>query len=278
MSVITFYTSCKEEAGNTVSALSFATYSGITENKKTLIISTGLNDTTMTDSLWPIQRKRISGLFGPNTSVISQNGMEDIDRMVRANRLTPEVMQNYTRVALKGRLELLNGYKGTEEQYIDIQRNYAQIITLASKAYDNVIVDLDKTLNKQVKTQVLNVSDIVVALTSQKFSNVKELVEKIENNDTFRSDNTIFAIGKYNDRTKYNIKNISRSLLKKTETINTIPYNSLIFEATQEGKVIDVFWKFLNLKIKDENTFFIDELKRLKEEVDKKIKNIQMRR
>lgn len=278
MSVITFYTSCKEETGNTVSALAYGTYLGITENKKTLLISTGLNDNTMAESLWPVQRKKMSGLFGPNTNLISQNGMEDLDRMARSNRLSPEVMPNYTRVALKGRLELLNGYKGSQDQYQEVQKQYAQIITFAAKAYDTVIIDLDRCLDLQTKIQIINASDIVVALTTQKAENVKKLSESIAKAELLRHDNSIIAIGKYDDKTKYNAKNISRSILRQTEIVNTIPYNSLIFEATQEGKIIDVFWKFLNLKIKDENTFFIEELKRLEDTIEKKLKELQMRK
>ena len=38
----------------------------------------------------------------------------------------------------------------------------------------------------------------------------------------------------------------------------------------QEGRLIDMFLRFLNLSERDENTFFVDEIKRLKENIDKK--------
>ena len=37
MAVIAFYTNGKEQAGNTISALSLATYIGIEHNKRTLL-------------------------------------------------------------------------------------------------------------------------------------------------------------------------------------------------------------------------------------------------
>lgn len=278
MPVITFYTNCKEEAGNTVSTVAFGTYLGIEESKKTLIISTGMNDDTMTKSLWPAQNKKMSGLFGPNTNMISQNGIEDLDRMVRSNRLTPESIQNYTRVALKGRLELLNGYRGSEEQYQEVQNDYVQVVTFAKKAYDNVLIDLDKNLQKQTKYEILNASDIVIALATQKLDTIQQTVDEMNRGQLLKKDNTLIAIGKYDEKSKYNAKNITRSYLKQSNTINTIPYNTLILEAIQEGKLIDVFWKFLNLKIKDENSFFVDELKRLKESTETKVREIQMKK
>ena len=43
MSVISFYTNVKDQTGNTVSAISLATYIGIVQNKRVLFISTTLN-------------------------------------------------------------------------------------------------------------------------------------------------------------------------------------------------------------------------------------------
>ena len=96
MAVITFYPSCDKETGNTIAAMTFATYIGITKNKKTLLISTGLNDSTIKESLWVIQQKKRSGLFGPNTTSMAQNGIEELDRIIRSNRFTPEIITNYT--------------------------------------------------------------------------------------------------------------------------------------------------------------------------------------
>ena len=44
-----------------------------------------------------------------------------------------------------------------------------------------------------------------------------------------------------------------------------------MFEAIQEEKIIDLFLKLMSLKGKDENTFFVEELKRLSDDIDQKI-------
>ena len=58
MAVVAFYTNIKDQTGNTVSALSLATYMGIVQNKRTLLISTALNDKTIKEALWPPQTKK----------------------------------------------------------------------------------------------------------------------------------------------------------------------------------------------------------------------------
>lgn len=277
MAIITFYTPGKGEAGNTISTVCFATYLGIAENKKNLLIPTGINDNSMENALWPPKKERRSGLFGPNVVGVSQNGMEELNRIIKSNKLSPELIQNYTKVALKGRLELLCGYKGTVDQYKEGQKDFIEVINLAGKSYDNVIVDLDKDLDVQTQSQILDLSDVIVALTTQRADNVKKLAEDIEKGNFTKSKNAIIALGKYDNSTRYNIKNLTRSFLKKYGLVNAIPYNSLVFEAIQEGRIIDLFLQFKNLKIEDDNTFFTGELKRLKESIEKKNREVHMR-
>ena len=275
MAVITFYTNCKEETGNTTAAMALATYLGIEKNKKILFISTALNDNTPREAFWPVQNKKISGLFGPNTSIIAENGIEGLDRVIRSNKISPDIITDYTKVALTNRLEILLGYKGSEEQYAEIQKQYVQIINMANKCYDTVIVDIDKDLDIKIKNEILNVSDIVLGMTTQKLENINNLIKTIAQGVAIKKSNTILVLGKYDEKSKYNAKNISRNVLKQRELVNTIPYNTRLFESVQEGKIIDMILDFRSLKTKDENSFFIEEIKRLVESINNKMVEIQ---
>lgn len=280
MAVVAFYTNCKDQTGNTVSAISLATYMGIVQNKRTLVISTAFNNNEMKRALWPVQTKKRSGLFGPNTSSTpdNDNGIEGLDRIIRSNRITPDIITDYTKVALKGRLEILQGYSGSEEQYREIQKQYSQIITLAGQVYDIVIVDIDKELETKTKMEILNEVDVVVAMTTQKMENIKNLLRIIAEGTTLKKEKTIITLGRYDEKSKYNAKNISRSILKTKRIINTVPYNTVVFEDIQEGKIIDTFIRFLGLKRKDENTFFIEEINRLKEAIEERYEYLQQMR
>ena len=79
--------------------------------------------------------------------------------------------------------------------------------------------------------------------------------------------NTVITIGKYMEDTKYNIKNITRSILKRKEMVNAIPYNKLFFEASQEGKVIDLFLNLMRITEKDANYDFVTKIKDLIQEI-----------
>lgn len=278
MAIISFYTNCREETGNTISAVVFATYMGITKNKKMLLLPTGLNDNTIKEALWPEQIKKKTGLFGANTGAISQSGIEDLDRMIRSNRISPDIISNYTRVALKERLEAINCFNGEQKQYNEIKEHFKEIILLANKVYELVIVDVDKSLGLETVAEILNISDVVVNVTSQKLKNIEKMVNYIEKDELLKKYNTIMAIGKYNDDSKYNMKNISRNILRQRKMINTIPYNTLVFEALQEGRIIDVLVSFLDMKIKDKNEFFLQEVKRLSEDIENKITEVQMKK
>ena len=274
MPIISFYTNCKEQTGNTVSALSLATYLGIAHNKKTLLISTSYNENTVRQALWETQTKKKSGLFGPNTAMVSDNGIEGLDRVIRSNKISPNIITDYTKVALTNRLEVLLGYKGMDEHFQEIQKQYPQIATLASKCYDTVIIDIDKNLNPKIISELLDISDVVVAVTTQKMNDIIQLNEKINQGQLLKRYNTIIAIGRYDQKSKYNAKNVSRNLLRQKEMVNTIPYNTALFEAIQEGMAIDIFLKFLSLKGIDDNTFFLEEIKRLGESIEQKYKEI----
>jgi len=275
MAIISFFTSSKEQTGNTLSAIALATYLGIEKNQKILYIATDLNSDTVKNAVWATQTKKKSGLFGPNTNVMSDNGIEGLDRVIRSNKISPDIITDYTKVALTGRLEFLLGYKGSDEQYEEIQKQYMQIVNMASKCYDTVIVDIDRKLKLKTQMELLKISDIVIAMTTQRISDISKLLYSMAEGTMITKRNTLITLGKYDEKSKYNAKNISRNVLKQKEIINTIPYNTVLFDSVQEGQIIDMFIKFLSLKIQDENTFFVDEIKRLTESIDKKIEDVR---
>ena len=167
-------------------------------------------------------------------------------------------------------MEVLQGYNGSEDQYKEIQKQYSQIINLSRQIYDTVIVDIDKELDNKTKLEILNQTDVVVAMTTQNLNNLETLQRAIAEGIMLNKNNTIITLGKYDEKSKFNLKNISRNIIRTKEMVNTIPYNTVLFDDIQQGKIIDTFIKFLSLNDKDENTFFIDEIKRLKDNIDKK--------
>lgn len=226
--------------------------------------------------LYGLLKQEKDGLFGPiSTVTVNDNGIEGLDRIIRSNRISPDIITDYTRVALRGRLEVLQGYSGSKEQYKEIQKQYLQIINLSKQVYDMVIVDIDRKLDNKTKIELINQTDVIVAMTTQKLDNLEKLQRAIADGSLLKKENTIITLGKYDEKSRFNMKNISRNIIRMKDMVNTVPYNSVLFDDTQEGKIIDMFIRFLSLTDKDENTFFVDEIKRLKETIDQKEKLVK---
>ena len=112
---------------------------------------------------------------------------------------------------------------------------------------------------------------MIVSTVSQRVKKIEELNNLIKKNELLKTNNTIITLVKYMEDTKYNIKNISRNVLKTKDWVNTIPYNSLFFEASQEASVIDLFLNLTKIREKDTNYFFIQEIKRLYDTIQHKL-------
>ena len=151
------------------------------------------------------------------------------------------------------------------------KERYSQIVSLAGKYYDFVIVDLDNQVGQQTVKEILNGSDIIVTTVSQRAKKIEELQDLINKTEALKKDKTIITLTKYMEDTKYNIKNISRNLLKSRDLVNTIPYNNLFFESSQEASVIDLFLNLTKIREKDTNYFFLQEIKRLYETIQLKL-------
>jgi len=268
----------KNKFGNTSSAVALATQMAMEHNRKILLLSTSLNDRIIKESFWEEPKNRLFGLITTNDNGIDRSGIEGLDRILRSNKISPEIITDYTRVILTNRLEVLLGVEGTKEQYDLIKEGFLKVIPLANEYYDTVIVDLDRNLGELITTEILKKSDVVVSIVSQRAKQIEQVYKQIKAGKTIKESGSIIAIGRYIEGTKYNAKNITRNILKKRETINTIPYNNLFFEATQEGKVIDLFLSFMKIKEKDANYEFVEEIKKLSKAIEMQIKISQMSR
>ena len=65
-------------------------------------------------------------------------------------------------------------------------------------------------------------------------------------------------------------------MINEKNQVLTIPYNTLFFEAADEGKIPDLFLKFKKfLDPEDRNAFFVEEIKRVSESIVYRIQAIQ---
>ncbi len=277
MSIVTFWNGTKEQSGTTFSAIAFAVQSAIQHNMKILLISTSFNDTTTRDCFWKSNIKK--SIFGSSAEKISNNGIEGLELLMRGGKITPNRIPEYTGILLRDRLEVLTGVESSNQDLYDkVKEKYGQIISLAKEYYNLVVVDLDRRLNIEYQRTILGLSDIIVPVVTQKAKDIQMIQELINQNDILNRENTVITIGRYMEDTKYNAKNITRNILKSKDIINVVPYNNLLFEAAQEGRVIDIFFDFMKIRERDINYRFTQELNRLFDTTKGKNDMLKMKR
>ena len=278
MSVVTFWNSGKEQTGKTLSIAAISTYMAIEHNYRILVISTGKEDQTLDRCFWEEKKvKRNLGLFGPNTHVAMEEGISGLIKIMRSNKLEPENITNYTKIVFKDRLEILQTYKGNQEDYKDLSRMYPDIINLANNYYDLVLVDLDAEIDENTKKQILESSNLIVANLSQRLASINNFIKIREEQPMFATKKVLLLLGRNDKFSKYTIKNISRYMNEKNK-VSTIPYNTLFFEAAEEAKVPDLFLKLRkSVDEDDRNGFFIAEVGRTAENIIYRLQDLQMK-
>lgn len=279
MSVVTFWNSGKEETGKTLAIAAISTYMAIEHNYRILVISTSKDDKVLENCFWkPKKTKKNLGLFGPNTNIAMEEGVDGLIKIMKSNKLAPENITNYTKIVFKDRLEILQSYKGNSEEYKEIINMYPDIINLANNYYDLVLVDLDSNINSYVVEKIIGASNLVVINLSQRLTCIDNFLEIREKNAMFKAKKTLLLIGRYDKYSKYSIKNISRYMNEKN-IVSTIPYNTLFFEAAEEGKVPDLFLRLRKTVDEDDrNGFFIAEVGRTVENIIYRLQNLQTKR
>ena len=278
MSIVTFWNSGKEQTGKTLSIAASSTYMAIEHNYRILVISTGKGDKTLDRCFWQEKKVRKNlGLFGPNTHVAMEEGISGLIKIMRSNKLEPENITNYTKIVFKDRLEILQTYKGSEQDYNDLSKMYPDIINLANKYYDIVLVDLDAEMDEKSTNQILEASNLIVVNLSQRLGSLNNFMQIREEQSVFDTQKALILIGRYDKFSKYTIKNISRYMNEKNK-VSTIPYNTLFFEAAEEAKVPDLFLRLRkSVDEEDRNGFFIGEVGRTVENIIYRLQDLQMK-
>ena len=275
MSIITFWSNGKEETGKTLSIAAIATHMAIEHNHRILVISTSYKDETLNNCFWEHKKvKRNLGIFGPNTNLAMEDGIDGLSKMMKSNKLSPENITNYTKIIFKDGLEILQCFKGEKREYADIANTYVDIINLANNYYDYVFVDLDRQVGEEIADTILGISNLVVASLSQRLSSINNFMEIREKKSILNSKKTILLIGRYDKFSKYTVKNITRYMGERNKVL-TIPYNTLFFEACEEAKVPDLFLKLRKTDEDDRNGFFLAEVRRTTESILYRVEDLR---
>lgn len=268
MSIIGFWSASEKETGQTLTAAALATYLGVKHNYRMLLVDATFNDDVMERCFWKINPKNDTTRKLNKGKIDISSGAEGLVSAVASNKATPEIITNFTRVVLKNRLDVLCGLKTViPEDFNKSLMLYKDIVNMANKYYDLVIVDIEKTLKKETTKALLGASHIIIADFTQNYKQYEEYVTAISaNKKTFSRVKLIPLLTNADEASKYNVKNTSRIL--KEKDLNVFPYNPVLKDASSDATLVNFFLRYgLSTTGTDKNTELIKAL----DEIDKAI-------
>jgi len=276
MPIITFWSETREETAKTLSIAAAATHMAINHQFKILLLSTAFEDDTLENCFWDLKQGKKSKIKITENKTNINSGIEGLYKLYMSNRLTPDQIPDYTKVVFAGhRLEILPISKTTTyETYEETLKTYKDIIETANKYYDYVFVDLNKGFRYPELIKILEISDLIVVNLTQRIKIIDNFIKLREEKNMFKAPNVMLLLGRYDKYSKYSAKNVARYMGEKKQ-INTVPYNTLFFEACGEGDAAEYFLKFKKTDIKDKNGFFISEIAKLNENILSTIQMLQ---
>lgn len=274
MPIITFWSNNEKAIGQTVSAALATTVLAMEHNYKVLLISGDYENFTMENCFGAQEsNKEIIKSFVKKPQVSLDSGMKGLLKLADSNKVTPEVIHDYTKIVFKNRLEVLySPVKLEKEERENILEKIKNIILNASRYYDYVIVDLKKGLQYDEQMELLNASEVIVLNIDPGTKTIEDFLqeEKLQH----LHDKIVWNICRSDNKSKYNTKNLTRVVLKK-QNICEVPYNTLVLEASQEGLIAELLIRLKTLKDEDSNLVLVKKIQELVENILQKYQEMR---
>lgn len=269
MAIITFWNDGKVETNQSMTIAAIATTLAINYDYKILIVNTKNNDTSLERAFEP--KHNINSVFSKGKMDLA-TGLSGVVKAIASNKTSPEIITNYTKIILRN-LELLTEKKTDKEEFDRYKTYIKEILKLANRYYDIVLVDLEGSVEEQEIKQILEMSAVKIATLVQNLNVIDDYIEQKERNLVLQDNDWIVSIGKYDEKSKYTLKNVSKYIREKK--IHGIPYNTMFSMDAPEGKVADYVIRFKRVKPTHINAKFINCIDREAEEIVNLIKEGQ---
>ena len=248
---------------------SVATTLAINYNYRILMVNTKHNDKALE---YAFETKNNINSFFTKGKTDLEVGLSGVAKAIMSNKTSPEIITNYTKIIFKN-LELLTDKNVSKEDFERYINYIKEIIKLANKYYDIVFVDIEGDITDIKIRQILELSNVKVVTLAQNINKIDNFVQLKEENPILKENNVLVAIGKYDDKSKYNVKNIAK-YIKEKKTFK-IPYNTMFSMEAPEGRVAEYFFKFRRINDAHLNSDFVSSVNELTGEIIKKVKEQQ---
>lgn len=269
MAIITFWNDGKAETGQSMTLAAVATTLAINYNYKILMINTKHEDKSLERAFEA--KNSINNIFTKGKMDLD-TGLSGVAKAIMSNKTSPEIITNYTKIIFRN-LELLTDKNVNNEDFERYMKYIKEIIKLANRYYDIVLVDLEGNIGNQNIKQILQMSNINVVTLVQNINVLDDFIEQKSKNEILKEDKVLISIGKFDEKSKYTARNIAKYIKKKK--VYKIPYNTIFSMDAPEGKVADYFIKFKRINSSHVNFQFINSVYEETEDIIKTIKETQ---
>ena len=281
MAIISFWSGSEKETGQTLAAAALAAYMGVYHNYKILLVDATFHDDTLTRCFWNVHEGNatIKKMQGGKMDI--SGGAEGLVSAVASNKITPEIITNFTKpVFSNGKLDVIPGLKTkSDDGFTKSLMLYKDMLNMANRYYDIVLVDQEKTLDRETTRHLLKASHVIVYTFSQNERQFEEYIQTMLS-DEFKDsrDKIIPLIANCDEFSKYNAKNISRTI-KERRTIPAVIYHPQFKEYACEAGVSNFFTRqALKTQMRDDlDGRFVKAIEYLDQRIDQKLDELKLK-
>ena len=263
----------------TTSLITSAVQMGIERNLKILIVDASFRDEMMKKAF--LQDESNDELIKKINmgKVDISAGIEGLLAAVASNKISPETVKSYSTPILVGRVDILYGLKTIDKKVFENSlMPMLEMVKIADMYYALIFIDLQKGERKTPAiNEILKASDLVIYTMEQKLEQINKFMQLWGIDEALLNKNRVIPLLTREDSfSKYNCDNIARKIGMKPG-MPSIVYNTLLMEAIQEGKLVNLLItlnddnssyrnNYLIKTVEDLNLLIIDRIQQLKYE------------
>ena len=279
MAIVTFWSEDEKVTSQTTSLIASAVQMGIERNLKILIVDASFKGEMMKKAFMQDES---------NTDLIKKINMGKVDisagiegllAAVSSNKISPETVKSYSTPILVGRVDIIYGLKTIDKKMFEnALMPMLEMVKIADMYYDLIFIDLQKGLrNSPAINEILKASELVIYTMEQKLEQINRFIDLWGKDEALLNKNRVIPLLTREDSfSKYNCDNIARKIGMKPG-MPSIVYNTLLMEAIQEGKLVNLLItlnddnssyrnNYLIKTVEDLNLLIIDRIQQLKYE------------